>query len=307
MHHRPTPLLCVVLFVLAAVPVLAAFPGTNGRIVFNLSGDLVAVDPDGTGLTQLTTGATSGHPNYSPDGQKIAYICASFTAICSMDADGSNSVVLISGLTGANWVDWHPGGARISYLAGGNVWTAQSNGSSPTQLTTGGGFFAADYSPDGTKLAIQTSSGVGVMDADGTNLVVLAPGGGSPDWSPDGQRIVYNLNTSGQRDIWTIKPDGSGLLRVTNDTKFERDAKWSPDGTRLIVGVDFVLTTMDPDGSNRFSVHAPPGGENPIWTDWQPVNTLVPAAGIWGLGLTVVSLLALIALALVRRARSAEA
>ncbi len=65
----------------------ATFPGTNGKIVFiskrttgtgvdNPTGDseIFTINPDGTGLKQLTTNTGDDRePTLSPDGQKIAY------------------------------------------------------------------------------------------------------------------------------------------------------------------------------------------------------------------------------------------
>jgi len=57
----------------------AAFPGENGKIVFSryegyLNRPLFTVNPDGTGMTQVTNGA--GEHNYarwSPDGRKLLF------------------------------------------------------------------------------------------------------------------------------------------------------------------------------------------------------------------------------------------
>jgi hypothetical protein len=55
----------------------AAFPGKNGRIVFNdASGYLVLVNPDGSGVVRLTgTWALDDviGASFSPDGRQIAY------------------------------------------------------------------------------------------------------------------------------------------------------------------------------------------------------------------------------------------
>ena len=84
-RRRPIGLAAVLALVLAATAVLAveagasrsAFPGKNGRIVFDdQTGSLVLVNPDGTGLVRL---ARTGTPDqyigasFSPDGTHIAY------------------------------------------------------------------------------------------------------------------------------------------------------------------------------------------------------------------------------------------
>ena len=53
-----------------------------------------------------------------------------------------------------------------------------------------------------------------------------------PQWSPDGRRIAFYSNRSGQWEIWAIHPDGSGLKQLTYAGLALR-ASWSPDGRWL--------------------------------------------------------------------------
>jgi Tol biopolymer transport system component len=55
-----------------------------------------------------------------------------------------------------------------------------------------------------------------------------------PTWSPDGSQIAFQSNRDGTNQIWSIKPDGSGLRRLTDlrtGTGFFSD--WSRDGSKL--------------------------------------------------------------------------
>src|SRR5919197_1331904 len=59
---------------LTASPAAATFPGANGKIVFSKGGDLWTINPDGSNLTQLTTGPINDTgPVWSPDGAAIAF------------------------------------------------------------------------------------------------------------------------------------------------------------------------------------------------------------------------------------------
>ncbi|HEY6031516.1 MAG TPA: hypothetical protein VIU44_13180, partial [Gaiellaceae bacterium] len=70
-------LLAAAVVAVEATATPAAFPGKNGRIVFNdRTGSLVLVNPDGNGLVPLAHTGTSDQyigASFSPDGQKIAY------------------------------------------------------------------------------------------------------------------------------------------------------------------------------------------------------------------------------------------
>jgi hypothetical protein len=101
----------------------AAFPGINGRIVFvgQESGDydIYSVNVDGTNLVNLTnnTGHADLFPQWSPDGQRIAYETHhegfGNYQIAVMDADGSNKTML--GSSAARMPAWSPDGTKIAY------------------------------------------------------------------------------------------------------------------------------------------------------------------------------------------------
>ncbi len=51
--------------------------------------------------------------------------------------------------------------------------------------------------------------------------------------------------------IFTVQPDGSGLRQLTPAGEFDRDPIWSPDGTRLLFGLESDVFVMNADGSER--------------------------------------------------------
>ena len=53
-----------------------------------------------------------------------------------------------------------------------------------------------------------------------------------PSWSPDGSRIAFASTRAGggNLDIWIVKADGSGLMRVTDDRAPDQDPAWAADG-----------------------------------------------------------------------------
>ncbi|MER6583682.1 hypothetical protein [Nonomuraea sp. NPDC001023] len=79
------------------VPAHAAFPGTNSKIYYYQltgNGDIYSVNPDGTGVTQLTSGsdAANGPAGFSAGGTQIVYAASSDLVV--MDADGTNATTL---------------------------------------------------------------------------------------------------------------------------------------------------------------------------------------------------------------------
>ena len=54
-----------------------------------------------------------------------------------------------------------------------------------------------------------------------------------PAWSPDGQWVAFTVDTGGNLDIGMVRPDGTGLLRLTDDAAVDIQPVWSRDGSEL--------------------------------------------------------------------------
>lgn len=54
-----------------------------------------------------------------------------------------------------------------------------------------------------------------------------------PNWSPDGQKLVFTSNRSGNYEIWEVHVDGSGLRQVTDSPQREGLAIYGPNGKYL--------------------------------------------------------------------------
>jgi TolB protein len=57
------------------------------------------------------------------------------------------------------------------------------------------------------------------------------------DWSPDGRRLVYSAlagrpaaNWEGSFELYSIRSDGTGRRRLTDNDALDGWAEWSPDG-----------------------------------------------------------------------------
>lgn len=100
------------------------------------------------------------------------------------------------------------------------------------------------------------------INADGTNLKQLTdtPYGNYPfDWSPDGQKIVFQSSRDrhpyNSPEIYTMNADGSDQKNITNARGSDYDPAWSPDGSKIAFvsnrnELPWQLYIMNPDGSN---------------------------------------------------------
>jgi Tol biopolymer transport system component len=160
---------------------------------------------DGGGLTQITSnpGGDDSPTSYSPDGRRIAFTRQS--------PDGSLVLDTVK-LDGTGLRQLTPTGLDIEFGTG--AWSQQGN-----EILFSARAVAGVYRT------------LWVVHADGSGLRQLAIGGcgGSfsdpngrscidPTWAPDGQKIAFSLfdAATGERDIWTVNEDGTGLFQVTH-------------------------------------------------------------------------------------------
>jgi TolB protein len=122
------------------------------------------------------------------------------------------------------------------------------------------------WSPDGRFLTYESSifdaegpGSIWVVAAEGTGAHRIATGGNDrqPNWSPKGDRIVFQRLSRGQWDLYTVRPDGTGLRNVTRTHAFdETDVSWSPSGRYLVFsaggpGIDIAQLYVIPSTGGR--------------------------------------------------------
>jgi len=118
-------------------------------------------------------------------------------------------------------------------LGGGfnNLMVTNPDGTVVRRLTRRDGDVAPSWSPDGTQVVFERATfiegcdfdpacaQIWIVDADGTDERRLTPASArseAPDWSPDGDRIVFHQWNSSSIDIYVMNADGSGLRQLTD-------------------------------------------------------------------------------------------
>jgi len=89
-------------------------------------------------------------------------------------------------------------------------------------------------SPDQTQLAFVKRGDVWLVDVDGKRerkLTAIGSVSGSPDWSPDGRRVVFVTGRSGRRRLHLIGVDGQGLRKFDSGRDEAIQPRFSRDGS----------------------------------------------------------------------------
>jgi len=76
-----------------------------------------------------------------------------------------------------------------------------------------------------------------------------------PVFSPDGKKIAFESDRSGNFEIYIMDTDGSHIRQLTFDTAFDGTPAWSPDGKRITFASerdnDPEIYIMNADGSDQ--------------------------------------------------------
>jgi Tol biopolymer transport system component len=261
----------------------------DGRIVvvavtrLDLDGDeyraqLWAVPTDGSAPARpLTTGNRDTAPAFSPDGRWLAHLTAEVGGkpqIVVLPTAGGEARTLTDHPLGAEAPVWSPDSRRLAYTArvpeAGRYGTADgvAAAAEPPRLIT-----TLQYRRDDVGFLADRRSQVFVLDlpADFADDTVPGPPPvqvttGDADcadvtWRPDGAELAFvsarheRADRDLVRDVYAVRPDGSGLRRVSEGRGSCALPVYGPDGRSIYVvavpdlgadGVDFVARQAVP-------------------------------------------------------------
>jgi TolB protein len=203
------------------------------------------------------------------------------------NADGSGARDLAAGPAFELSPVWSPDGARVAFLADDedgfarDVYVIDAGGANQRKVVDGHTTTSVSWSPDGETLAF-TDYDVYVVGADGSGeRRVLRGYWENVSWSPDGSRLLLSGFPAGSAnsasfDLWTVRPDGTDLIQLTDDEAPDIFPSWSPDGRQIAFqrneGSDdpdypYDVYVMNADGTGLRRVTVWQGFDGvPVWS-----------------------------------------
>jgi Tol biopolymer transport system component len=212
--------------------------GNNRRILFDRDGAIYSMNPDGTGVSQITFPDVANlqadfSPAWSPDGKQIAFVRMDVAVdgageIYIMNADGSGLTRLTASPGNDLSPTWSKDGKRIAFVS------SRGDASPSTAGSQAWDIYVMDATPGGTV--------VRVTDRFGADF--------DPSWSPDGKQIVFvsgrDDDGTGTTDLYAVTVDGLQVTRLTNQGVQVGEPSWAPGGKQIaFTGGNFEANDTD--------------------------------------------------------------
>jgi TolB protein len=206
---------------------------------------------DGSGLVRLTENFDTGPFSVvSADGRWLAFADRSNEDLFLLDLEaavqgkGSQPINITESTQSEAEPVWSPDGRRLAYVSydtGRIYWLELQDGTSnPTRFDTG-------------------AMGFG------------------PDWSANGEQMVFFSDRDGNAEIYVMEHDGSNQTRLTDDPAPDYSPRWSPDGQHLLFiserDGNADIYVMNTDGSSLLNLSDDPAHDE--FAFWSPDGTQI--------------------------------
>lgn len=275
-----------------------------GSVVFVQRGHLVRLDLDSSQTTPLTSGkSTEWFPNCSPKGDQVAYWSNAEEGIYNLwkvNLDGSNRVQLTFDEANAigsgdqnllinNSPAWSSDGKKIIYSEEGDIWATDADGFNPETLLSGQKALCPSYSPDGKSILYISMGTDSVFNLWTMSLSDRTPkkltnysdwNVGSPSFSVDGRKIIFNLFKENETQIYTVAADGTNPLDITHNNR-SLCPRFAQNDRKILfcsygTGEDVGLTLYVANANSTDAKALPP--DNAASPSWAPAPVVAVTA-----------------------------
>lgn len=202
----------------------------------------------------------SGFPAVSPDGRSMVVSertpSRDRMSLVVWDTDGTNPRRIYRDQRSVMGLEWSRDGGWITFGAGSffleragrpaQIMVVKPDGADARAVTSGAGNAGfPSFSPDGTQIVYRfwtdTAGGLRIVNvATGAVRTLTTEYDTLPNWSPTGDRIVFNRLARDSRfehdefDIYSIRPDGTDLRGLTDSEGNDSHPFYSPDGNHIL-------------------------------------------------------------------------
>ncbi|MBI3653066.1 MAG: PD40 domain-containing protein [Acidobacteria bacterium] len=252
-----------------------------------------------TGEKRPLTAPASGtvgdsYPAFSPDGKTLAFIRStsiSTTDIYLMNWSGGAPHRLTFDNTSIQGLAWDSDGRNLVFASrrGGslfNLWQIPATGGTPERLPTiGQSVLSPAISRQGNRLAYTQTlddSNIHRLELDSLgkgkvseSLVASTMAENGPDYSPDGQKIVFASCRSGDFGIWICDRNGGNIMQlVDRGPHLTGTPHWSPDGRWIVY--DSRSNDLEQAGNADIYIISAEGGQ-PRRLTTEPSEDVTPS------------------------------
>lgn len=199
--------------------------------------EIYLMDWDGANIDKITNHkSVTLSPAWSPDASKVAYTAF----VQRAKTKTRNADLFIYELsTGKRWLASYKKGIN----SGANFDTKSKN--LFLTISQSGSPDIFKITPEGEELARLTNGPRGAMNVE-------------PAVSPDGKKLAFSSDRSGNPMVYVMDIDGSNVKRITFAGRYNATPSWSPDGKRLAFAgwsIDhFDIFTVNTDGSDMLRI-----------------------------------------------------
>jgi Tol biopolymer transport system component len=221
---------------------------------------------DGAVLVSISKTGSLQNPAWSPDDKSLLFtrfrrgynkepadlfiVNLETSDIRTLVSEGSGNINLPGSV-------WNPVSHKIVFASTRDphdeIYIIDENGvtGDEIQVTSRSDYVAYEpsFSPGGEWIAFESH----VLDVEGNGIIYKCKSNGEkpyqmltganddcrqPNWSPAGDRILYQKRSGGRWDIWVMNKDGSSHEKITSGPGDKTDASFSPDGQWIVYSSD---------------------------------------------------------------------
>ena len=220
---------------------------------------LYLVSTADAGMTQLTyppEGLVDHSPRFSPDGSKVAFVRGlegGTGDLCFLNLDGNYQPVGEARMVEYDYGQifnptWSRDGKAVflssGYEASSRLWKIQVGGKGNALIQqVQQGLGELTISRAGSVVSVQQSSDLNIwqrkLEPSSTDTALARNVNSSrnewaPVYSPDGKRIAFLSDRSGEVKLWICDADGRNLIELASGlSSYNNILSWSPDGKWL--------------------------------------------------------------------------